>query len=169
LRSGCDELTPSAALVKSGLARDTDPQAAVCLDRPNEARMSRGMVSAVIRQIAPQFFALDIPATLAYYREKLGFECLGTWQDPPVYAIVARDRHNIHFRCAEPPAPNPDKYADELLDAYLFVDDADALYAEYAARGVEFTRALGDTPWHSREFVVKDCDGRLLAFGANSD
>jgi len=22
-------------------------------------------------------------------------------------------------------------------------------------------------PWHTREFVVKDCDGRLLAFGAN--
>jgi hypothetical protein len=22
-------------------------------------------------------------------------------------------------------------------------------------------------PWHKREFVVKDCDGRLLAFGAN--
>jgi ankyrin repeat protein len=22
-------------------------------------------------------------------------------------------------------------------------------------------------PWHSREFVVKDCDGRLLAFGSN--
>ena len=62
--------------------------------------------------------------------------------------------------------PNPDKYADELLDAYLFVENADLLYAEYAARGTEFTRALGDTPWHAREFVVKDCDGRLLAFGA---
>ena len=35
--------------------------------------------------------------------------------------------------------------------------------------GVEFTRALGDTPWRSREFVVKDCDGRLLAFGADQD
>jgi hypothetical protein len=22
-------------------------------------------------------------------------------------------------------------------------------------------------PWRCREFVVKDCDGRLLAFGAN--
>src|SRR5215469_13291278 len=76
----------------------------------------------MVRQIAPLFFTMDIPATLAYYREKLGFECLGTWQDPPVYAIVARDRQVIHFRCAEPPAPNPDKYADELLDAYLFVD-----------------------------------------------
>jgi uncharacterized glyoxalase superfamily protein PhnB len=47
------------------------------------------------------------------------------------------------------------------------VEDADALYAEYAAQGVEFTRGLGNMPWHKREFVVKDCDGRLLAFGAN--
>jgi uncharacterized glyoxalase superfamily protein PhnB len=123
----------------------------------------------MIRQIAPQFFTTDLRATLLYYAEKLGFACVGTWQDPPVYAIVAREEHSIHFRCAEPPTPNPDKYADELLDAYLSVEDADALYAEYASRGVAFTRALGDTPWHSREFVVKDCDGRLLAFGANQE
>jgi uncharacterized glyoxalase superfamily protein PhnB len=129
----------------------------------------RVMVSAMIRQIAPQFFTTDMQATLDYYKDKLGFDCLSTWQDPPVYAIVARDEHRIHFRLADPPTPNPDKYPDELLDAYLFIEDADALYAEYVARGVEFTRALGDTPWHSREFVVKDCDGRLLAFGAVSD
>ena len=90
----------------------------------------------MIRQIAPVFFTTDIPATVAYYKDKLGFECLGTWQDPPVYAIVARDQHAIHFRCAAPPTANPDKYADELLDAYLFVEDADALYAEYAGKGV---------------------------------
>jgi uncharacterized glyoxalase superfamily protein PhnB len=71
------------------------------------------------------------------------------------------------FTFAEPPKANPDKHADELLDAYILVENADALYAEYAAQGVEFTRALADMPWHSREFVVKDCDGRLLAFGAN--
>jgi uncharacterized glyoxalase superfamily protein PhnB len=121
----------------------------------------------MIRLIAPQFFTMDIPGTLAYYKDKLGFECLGTWQDPPVYAIVARDQRTIHFRCAEPPRPNPDKYTDELLDAYLSVEDADTLYAEYAAKGVEFTREIGNTPWQSREFVLKDCDGRLLAFGTN--
>jgi uncharacterized glyoxalase superfamily protein PhnB len=124
-------------------------------------------LETMIRRIAPQFFTTDIPATLDYYREKLGFDCLSTWQNPPVYAIVARDHHVIHFRLAQPPTPNPDKYADELLDAYLFIEDADALYREYAARGVEFTRGLANMPWHSREFVVKDCDGRLLAFGAN--
>jgi catechol 2,3-dioxygenase-like lactoylglutathione lyase family enzyme len=121
----------------------------------------------MIRQIAPQFFTTAMAATLAYYKDTLGFDCVGTWLDPPVYAIVARDECRIHFRLADPPAPNPGKYADELLDAYLRVDDADGLYAEYVERGAEFTRALGDTPWHSREFVVRDCDGRLLAFGAN--
>ena len=121
----------------------------------------------MIHRIAPQFFTVNIPSTLAYYKDKLGFQCLGTWQDPPVYAIVARDQQTIHFRCAEPPTANPDKYSDELLDAYILVEDADRLYAEYAARGVEFTRELGNTSWHSREFVVKDCDGRLLAFGTN--
>ncbi|HEY0564942.1 MAG TPA: VOC family protein [Terriglobales bacterium] len=121
----------------------------------------------MIRQIAPVFFTTDIPATLSYYTQKLGFECLGSWEDPPVYAIVARDGYAIHFRCADAPTPGPDKYDDELLDAYLLVEDADALYEEYAARGVEFTRALGNMPWQSREFVVKDIDGRLLAFGAD--
>jgi len=121
----------------------------------------------MIRQIAPLFFTKDIPGTLAYYTDKLGFQCLGTWLEPPVYAVVARDQHAIHFRCAESPKANPDKYSDELLDAYIFVENADELYAEYAARGVEFTRGVANMPWHSREFVVKDCDGRLLAFGAN--
>jgi catechol 2,3-dioxygenase-like lactoylglutathione lyase family enzyme len=120
----------------------------------------------MIRQIVPLFFTTDFQKTLGYYRDKLGFDCLSTWQDPPVYAIVARDQQAIHFRCAEPPTANPDKYDDELLDAYLHVDDADALHAEYAAKGVEFTRGLANTPWNCREFVVKGCDGRLLAFGA---
>ena len=65
----------------------------------------------MIRQIAPLFFTMNIPATLDYYKNKLGFECLGTWHHPPVYAIVARDRQVIHFRCAEPPTPNPDNTA----------------------------------------------------------
>lgn len=121
----------------------------------------------MILEIAPVFFTTNIPATLAYYKDKLGFECRGTWQDPPVYAIVARDQLAIHFRCAQPPTPNPEKYEDELLDAYLRTEDAAALYAQFSASGVEFTRNLGNTPWNSREFVVKDCDGRLLAFGSN--
>ncbi len=120
----------------------------------------------MLSQIAPVFFTLDIPATVANYQDKLGFECVSTWHDPPVYAILERDGQRIHFRCADPPAANPGKYSEELLDAYLLVQDPDALYSEYANKGVEFTRRLAGTPWGCREFVVKDCDGRLLAFGS---
>ena len=42
----------------------------------------------------------------------------------------------------------PDKYADELIDTYLSVEDPDALYAEYARNAVEFTRELVNMPWH---------------------
>jgi catechol 2,3-dioxygenase-like lactoylglutathione lyase family enzyme len=120
----------------------------------------------MIRQIAPQFLTTDLLATLDYYKHKLGFDCLSLWHDPPVYAIVARDGHRIHFRVVESLATPPDKYDEELLDAYLFIDDAEALHAEYVAHGVELARELGETPWHTWEFVVRDCDGRLLAFGA---
>lgn len=88
----------------------------------------------MISRIVPVFITSDIPRTIAYYGEKLGFECLGTWSDPPVYAILARDQRVIHFRCATAPTPSPDKYKEELLDAYIYVEDADALYAEFAAK-----------------------------------
>jgi len=120
----------------------------------------------MIRQIAPVFFTADLPGTLAYYEDKLGFECVGMYGDPPFYAIVARDGHAVHFRSVDATAVHPEKYAEELLDAYLLVEDVDAVYGEFAAKGVEFSRELGDMPWGLREFVVKDCDGRLLAFGA---
>jgi len=70
------------------------------------------------------------------------------------------EQQPIRLRCAEPPTTNRGKHQ-------VFVEDADALYAEFAAQGVEFTRGLANMPWRSREFVVKDCDGRLPAFGAN--
>jgi len=120
----------------------------------------------MIRQIAPVFFTTDLPGTLAYYGGKLGFACVGMYGDPPFYAIVARDGHAVHFRSVDAATVHPEKYAEELLDAYLLVEDAGALYAEYAAKDVEFARELGEMPWGLREFVVKDCDGRLLAFGA---
>ena len=121
----------------------------------------------MVRQIAPVFFTADLPATLGYYGEKLGFACVGSYGDPPFYAIVARDGLPVHFRSVDEVVVDPAKYAEELLDAYLLVEDVDGVYAEYVAKGVEFARGLGDMPWGLREFVVKDCDGRLLAFGAD--
>jgi hypothetical protein len=85
----------------------------------------------------------SLDGTLANYKDKLGFECLGRAAHSQSGQIRGRTAGRI-----------------------LLVE-ADALHAEYAANGVEFTRELANMPWHSREFVVKDCGGRLLAFGSN--
>lgn len=113
------------------------------------------------------FFSTDFARTLSLYSEKVGFDWMGTWDDPPVYAIVARVLHAIHFRSADPLTANPDKYLDELLDAYLLLEDAEALYAECTAKGVEFPRG-------SRQHVVamaglsrRIVRAVLLAFGWN--
>jgi catechol 2,3-dioxygenase-like lactoylglutathione lyase family enzyme len=48
----------------------------------------------MIRQIVPQFFTTDIAATLAYYKDKLGFDCLARGkirQSTPCYARPPRD------------------------------------------------------------------------------
>ena len=49
--------------------------------------------------------------------------------------------------------------------AYLYVNDADALAAEWRAAGVD-VGAPEDTPWGQREGVVRDPDGNIIRFGS---
>jgi len=58
---------------------------------------------------------------------------------------------------------------EELLDAYIRVNEIDALQSEYQGRSVNVVREIATMPWGTREFVVKDCDGRLLCFGQATD
>ena len=51
------------------------------LGMSSENRLPHGKLRAMIRQIAPQFFTTDMRMTLVYYSDKLGFDCLSTWQD----------------------------------------------------------------------------------------
>lgn len=50
-------------------------------------------------------------------------------------------------------------------DAYVYVPDPDALAAEFASRGVEFSEPLKDTHDGLRGFKLKDADGYILFFG----
>jgi predicted enzyme related to lactoylglutathione lyase len=50
-------------------------------------------------------------------------------------------------------------------DAYIWVDAADALLAEYRSRGVKITRDICDQPYGCRDFEVDDLDGYRLCFG----
>lgn len=120
----------------------------------------------MIAAIVPQFFSSDLKSTLGYFNERLGFDTQFEYGNPVIYAGAIRDGLSIFFRHTdELPPKAPNKYDDELVDAYLRVEGIKQLYREYSDSGVEFHRELSDMPWGYTEFVVKDSDGRLLCFG----
>jgi uncharacterized glyoxalase superfamily protein PhnB len=50
-------------------------------------------------------------------------------------------------------------------NAYLWVDDADALAREWAATGAD-VRPPEDTEWGQHEGVLIDPDGNIIRFGS---
>jgi catechol 2,3-dioxygenase-like lactoylglutathione lyase family enzyme len=126
------------------------------------------MTQAEISGISPFFIVSHVPSSLAFYRDRLGFEI--TFQGPApndmFFGIVQRGRAMIMFKdVGVDPLPNYKHAPGARWDAYLYVPDPDALAAEFAARNVEFSEPLKDTHDGLRGFELKDADGYVLFFG----
>lgn len=119
------------------------------------------------RKIATQFVVEDVVATAEYYRDVLGFQILGYFAEPPVYAMVARDGVEMHFGKADGRTADVSstQYRRVGFDAYIWVDDIQALYDELAAYGAEIVEGPVKRVYESTEVVVKDCNGFTLVFG----
>jgi catechol 2,3-dioxygenase-like lactoylglutathione lyase family enzyme len=117
--------------------------------------------------VAPQFVVPDVEKTAEYYRDKLGFEILGFFADPPVFAIVRRDGAEIHLGKADGETIQMNESVRRGLgtDAYIFVDDIDSLYREYSARDVNIVEGPIKRVYNCTEITVKDCNGFQLVFG----
>jgi predicted enzyme related to lactoylglutathione lyase len=108
----------------------------------------------------------DLERSLAYFRDKLGFET-EAYGDPPDFAAVRRDETIILLALtdkADQIVPNW-KIQHNIWNVYIRVDDADAMYAEVQERGVEIDYTIYDAPHGFREFGVQDPDGHDIAFG----
>ena len=119
--------------------------------------------------IAPYFLVDDVVGTADWYRDKLGFRYERFWGDPPVFCMVHRRGVVIMLsQVTGGGAVSPNHVADperEAWDAYIWTEDADALRAEFASRGVTISRDICDQPYGMRDFDVEDCNGYRLCFG----
>lgn len=100
------------------------------------------MTRATISGISPFFIVADVPATLAFYRDMLGFEVTfrGPTPEDEFFGIVQRDRAMIMFKAlgaisdgrevVVEPVPNYKRNPAFSWDAYLQVADPEALAAE---------------------------------------
>jgi catechol 2,3-dioxygenase-like lactoylglutathione lyase family enzyme len=129
------------------------------------------MTEAEISGISPFFIVKHVPSSLAFYRDRLGFEITfqGPEPDDIFFGIVRRGGAQILMKdIGVAPVPNYTRDIKKGIarwDAFVIVPDPDALATEFASRGVEFFEPLKDTDDGLRGFEVKDADGYLLFFG----
>jgi catechol 2,3-dioxygenase-like lactoylglutathione lyase family enzyme len=129
------------------------------------------MTNPELAGIAPLFIVKNVPAALAFYRDRLGFDITfqGPEPDDIFFGIVQRGGVMIMFKdVGLPPVPNCTRDIKQGIarwDAYVQVPDPDALAAEFASRNVEFLAPLADTDDGLRGFDLKDVDGYVLFFG----
>jgi len=123
--------------------------------------------------VAPYFLVDDVVTTANYYRDKLGFHFERFWGEPPCFCMVRRGGVEIMLsQSTVTGVMRPNAVADperDAWDAYVWVDDADALHAEFTARGATIARDICDQPYGCRDFDVEDCNGYRLCFGHNTE
>ena len=129
------------------------------------------MAQAEISGISPFFIVSHVPSSLAFYRDRLGFEITfqGPAPDDIFFGIVRRGGAQILLKdVGVAPLPNSKRDAKKGIarwDAFVYVPDPNALAAEFDSRDVEFLEPLKDTDDGLRGFELKDADGYVLFFG----
>jgi catechol 2,3-dioxygenase-like lactoylglutathione lyase family enzyme len=124
------------------------------------------MAGPMLEKMCPFFIVSGVEQSIAFYRDQLGFE---TWhQQPqrgPFFAILGRDGAMLFLKSGKAgPLPNSKRDAEMRWDAYVSVNDPDALAAEFVDRGVAFSAPLTDTHDGLRGFEITDPDGYVLFF-----
>jgi catechol 2,3-dioxygenase-like lactoylglutathione lyase family enzyme len=106
------------------------------------------------------FVVRDITASLAYFRDSLGFEIAFTYGEPTFYAGVCRGTVTIHLQAA---SQTPRPIGASSLS--VFVGSADELHREFVQRGARILKEPATYPYGMRDFNVEDLDGNTLIFG----
>lgn len=112
----------------------------------------------------PVLYVRDVTASAAFYRDRLGFEIDFLHGNPPFYGSVTRDGATLHLRFVHEPVLDADSVrSEELIMAFIEVENVRALYAELLAADVVQGK-LTKEAWGGTDFVVHDPDGNAVCF-----
>lgn len=118
--------------------------------------------------ISPFFIVKDLQASIAFYRERLGFHLDFDGPEGDVYyAGVSRDGIGIMLKAVASevlPIPNHTRHEWGPSDADIYSMDPDTLFAEFRRRGASFVQKLSFIEEGLWGFAVTDADGYVLRF-----
>lgn len=124
-----------------------------------------------LKSLTPNLMVDDVDATIAFYRDTLGFTVTATVPDasPYVWAslksgeveIMAQARHSLEEELPQLVG----KSLGATLTLYIGVDDADALHSAIQGRAT-IIKAPMTAPYGAREFYAQDPNGYILGFSS---
>ncbi len=136
-----------------------------------------GRAAAGLSRTIPALPVRDVPAAVAFYRERLGFAAPHATED---FAVVARDDAVLHLwgasdeswrrrgdLASRPVRSGAESFLAGTASCRIEVADVDALFAELAPRGVlhpVVRDGVSATDFGTREFPTLDADGNLVTF-----
>jgi catechol 2,3-dioxygenase-like lactoylglutathione lyase family enzyme len=119
----------------------------------------------------------DVPAAVAYYVDRFGFEAPHVAAD---FAVLVRDDAMLHLWAASdeewraredlisrPISSGAESFLAGTASCRIEVEDVDALFGELESGGVlhDVSReGINATDFGSREFATVDLDGNLITF-----
>ena len=124
-----------------------------------------------VQGMAPLLQVFDMPTSIRFYRDVLGFEITATSGDGDQsdwvllrLAEVALMLNTAYERDDRPPAPDPARVVSHA-DVGLFFDcaDVDAAYKHLVAKGVK-AEPPNVAPYGMKQLYVNDPDGYVLCF-----
>ena len=112
--------------------------------------------------VIPQLRITDAQQSIAFYVQALGF--VVDWKHQfkpgfPLFLQITREGQTLFL--------SEHRGDGEVGGAvYFLVPDVDRCWAEFSARGVRAASGPADTPWGTREVLLRDPDGNRLRFAS---
>jgi catechol 2,3-dioxygenase-like lactoylglutathione lyase family enzyme len=114
--------------------------------------------------VVAQLRTTDLAASIRFYTVVLGLTLEFQYQD--FYAGIRAGSQVFHLKLVDTAVPSVD-YVDrgDHFHLYLEVDNAVEAAQAMSLKGVRLEKPVTDTPWGTREFVIKDDQGHTLYLG----
>ena len=111
----------------------------------------------------PHLPVSDVQRSATYFQEAMGFRMAWQTNDMQLTALASGAIELVLLVPWDREEPPP------VQSAYIYVDDPDALCAEYQQAGATITEPVASRPNGMRDFVVSDPDGHLFTLGRGED
>ena len=107
--------------------------------------------------LTPILYVQDFTEAMKYYTEKLLFDRLWDWGDPPSFGAVRLGKAEIFF-CLDGQG-HPGTWLS------IFMDDVDGYFERITKLGAKVIHGPKDEPWGLREIHVQDPNQHVIRFG----